>query len=84
MSGVAWFGAFLAAVSGVGPGFIFNSYLVLLGLQPQVGSATGMFLTMLTTMAETIQVIILREIMLTYCAYISLMTIVGSCLGLFF
>ena len=26
----------------------------------------------------------MREILLEYCAYVSLMTIIGSCLGLFF
>jgi len=54
MIAVSFFGSMAAAFCGVGPGFIFGPVLVMLGLEPQVAVATGMYVTMFTTLSATI------------------------------
>ena len=80
---VAFFCAFFAAMSGVGPGLIFNSFLIQLDIHPGVGSATGMYMTLFTTMAATINVIINDKLNIPFFLLFSGLTIVGTIPGLY-
>lgn len=80
---VAFFAAFFAAMSGVGPGLIFNSFLIQLDIHPAVASATGMYMTMFTTAAATINLLLSNGLNLPYSALICAITIVGTIPGLF-
>lgn len=62
MVGVSFIGSVIAAFCGVGPGFIFGPVLIMLGMEPQVATATGMYVTMFTTLAATIQFIIFKRL----------------------
>mmetsp|Transcript_5667 Transcript_5667/g.8973 ORF Transcript_5667/g.8973 Transcript_5667/m.8973 type:complete len:175 (-) Transcript_5667:7-531(-) len=81
---VSFFGAFCSAFCGIGPGNIFCPVLVMIGIQAQVATATGMYITMFTTLSATIQVIIFKKIYLVYAAYILLMTALSTVPGIFF
>jgi hypothetical protein len=59
---VSFFGSAAAAFCGVGPGFIFAPLLVVIGIEPQVATATGMYVTMFTTLAATIQTMVFKKI----------------------
>lgn len=80
---VAFFGSFFASVSGVGPGAIFNSVLVQLDMNPAVASATGMYCTLYTTLASSINLIINEKLNLEYSLLINILTIIGSLPGLY-
>lgn len=84
MNTVSFFGAAAAAFCGIGPGFIFSPILLLIGIEPQVATATGMYVTMFTTLSATIQVIIYKKIYLRYALYIQIMTFLGTLPGIFF
>ena len=58
LASVAFLGAFFAAMCGIGPGLLFNAVMIQLDMHPDVASATGMYLTMYTTIAATINVLI--------------------------
>lgn len=82
--GISWFGAAAAAFCGVGPGFIFGPILVLIGIEAQVATATGMYVTMFTCLSATISVIIFKKIYLEYAIYVQLMTFTATFPGIFF
>ena len=54
----AFFGAFAATAVGMGPGSIFTPIMVVLDMHPAVASSTGMYLTMFTAGAATINLFI--------------------------
>ena len=54
MIAISFFGALLAAFCGIGPALIFCPVLVMIGIEAQVATATGMYVTMLTTLAATV------------------------------
>ena len=81
---ISFFGAIFAAFSGLGPGMIFSPALIIIGIESRVATATGMYLTMFTTLAATIQVMVFNKINMEYALYIQVMTVIGSFLGLFF
>lgn len=54
MISVSFFGSIYASFSGLGPGMVFCPALIMIGIESQVGTATGMYLTMFTTLASTI------------------------------
>ena len=80
---MAFFGAFFASLAGIGPGLIFNSVMIQLDMHPAVASATGMYITMFTTLAATINVLINDKLNQPYSLMINLLTIVGTIPGLF-
>ena len=45
---IGWFGAFISAFCRNGGGFIFVPVLTIIGIEAQVSSATGMYLTLFT------------------------------------
>ena len=49
-----------------------------------MATATGMYCTMFTTLAATIQVIIFKKIQLDYGLYVLIMTAIGTFPGIFF
>lgn len=51
---IGWFGAFISAFCGIGGGSIFCPVLIIIGIQPQVGTATGMYLTLFTSLSYVI------------------------------
>ena len=81
---ISFTGAIFAAFSGLGPGMIFSPALIIIGIESRVATATGMYLTMFTTLAATIQVMVFNKINMKYAIYVQLMTVIGSFLGLFF
>lgn len=84
MIAVSFFGSIFASFSGLGPGMVFCPALIMIGIESQVGTATGMYLTMFTTLASTIQMLIHKRIKLDYAGYILAMTAFGTFIGLFF
>ena len=68
---------------GSGTGYIFNPVLISLGLHPQVGSATGMYNTMLTSLSSTIVMALFGMINFKYWILMQLMTILGTVPGLY-
>jgi len=51
---VAFFGSMAAAYCGMSPSNVFVSMLVIIGIEPIVATATGMYITMFTTLASSI------------------------------
>jgi len=47
-------GSMAAGFSGIGPGFIFCPVLLMIGVEARVATSTGMYITMLTTLAASI------------------------------
>ena len=84
MIAVSFFGSIFASFSGLGPGMVFCPALIMIGLESRVGTATGMYLTMFTTLASTIQIAIYKRIKLDYAIYVLAMTASGTFIGLFF
>lgn len=84
MIAVSFFGSIFASFSGLGPGMVFCPALIMIGIESQVGTATGMYLTMFTTLASTIQMVIHKRIKLDYAGYVLAMTASGTLIGLFF
>ena len=83
LSGIAFLGAFLAALSGIGPGVVFNSVMIQLDLHPAVASATGMYLVLFTTLSASINLLINEQLNIPYSLWLSLFTIIGTIPGLF-
>ena len=81
---ISFFGSFAAAFCGIGPGAIFVPVLVIIGIQSTVATSTGMYVTMFTALAASLQSIIFKKIMLDYSLYVQCMTFLGSFPGLFF
>ena len=81
---LAFLGALFAAFSGIGPGFVFGGGLAIVGLEPQVAVATGMYLTTLMTLSSSIQLLALGKINLDYSGYILFTTVVGALPGMYF
>ena len=48
------FSGIYAAFSGVGAGMVYIPALIMIGVEQQVGAATGMYLSMFTTLASTL------------------------------
>jgi len=80
---VAFTVAFFSGVAGLGPGLIFNSVLVQLDMHPAVASATGMYCTMFTTLAGTINILINKQLNMPFSALICLITFLGTMPGLY-
>ena len=84
VAGLAFFGSMFAAMSGAGPGLVFGGGLVMLGVEPRVGTATGMYLSTLTTFSSSTQLLALGKIRLDYVVYVLVMTVLGCVPGMFF
>lgn len=54
LGAIAFAGSIAAGFSGIGPGFIFAPVLLMLGVEARVATATGMYITMLTTLSASI------------------------------
>jgi hypothetical protein len=51
---IGWFGAFISAFCGIGGGMIFCPVLVIIGIEARVATATGMYLTLFTSLSYSI------------------------------
>ena len=80
---VAFFCALFAGATGIGPGLIFNSLLVQLDMHPASASATGMYCTLFTSLAATINVLINESLNLPFSLAINLLTLIGTLPGLY-
>jgi uncharacterized membrane protein YfcA len=80
---ISFSSAFFAALSGIGPGSLFNSAFVAMDMHPAAGSATGQFMTLFTTLASTLNLIINNRINLHYSLMINLVSILASIPGLY-
>lgn len=63
---------------------IFCPALILVGLETRVATATGMYLTLYTTLSSSLQLLIMKRIPLDYMAYVLVMTLLGTGPGIFF
>merc|ERR1712087_940154 len=72
-----------ATAVGLGPGSIFTPVMVLLDMHPAVASATGMYLTMFTTGAATINLFIFQALNVKYTLLLCLFTLLGSVPGIY-
>jgi len=82
--GIAWIGAFISAFCGIGGGMIFCPILIIFGIESQVATASGMYITLFTSLSSTIIVITQKDIYFEYAIYILAMTVIGTFIGLFF
>lgn len=80
---ISFIGALGAAAIGVGPGMIFCPVLVQIGIEAQVATATGMYLTTFTALSATLSVIVFKKINLPYAIWVLLMTVFGTLPGIF-
>ena len=78
----AFFGAFAAALSGIGPGLVFIPVVLAMDVNATVATGTGMYLTMITTLSATINLLIVNKINMTYSLVINIITIIVSVPGL--
>ena len=83
LGAIAFCVALLAAACGIGPGLIFNPVLIQLDSHASVASATGMYLTLFTTLASTINMFIFKSINISYCLMIGTLTIIGTVPGVY-
>ena len=74
--------AIFASLAGLGPGIVFNSMLVQLDMHPAVASATGMYCTMLATLASTLIVLSNDGLNIPYAGLLIAVTLVGTLPGL--
>jgi len=51
---IGWFGAFISAFCGIGGGSIFCPVLIIIGMEARVATATGMYLTLFTSLSYVI------------------------------
>jgi hypothetical protein len=51
---IAWVGAFISAFCGIGGGSIFCPVLIIIGMEARVATATGMYLTLFTSLSYVI------------------------------
>ena len=79
---IAFTGAFLATAVGLGPGAVFVPVLVQLDMHSGVASSTGMYLTMFTALAATINMIVFNAINVKYMLILCALTIVASVPGI--
>lgn len=84
MAGVGMIGGVYASASGIGAGMIFIPALIMIGIESQVAAATGMYLSMFTTLSSTIQMIAHQRVDFSYSLYILLMTFIGTFLGVYY
>lgn len=82
--GLSFIGSLLAAFSGLGPGVVFGGGMIIIGIEPRVSTATGMYLTFLMTASSSIQLLGMRKLKLDYLVYILVFTIMGGIPGMFF
>ena len=80
---VAFLVALLSTIAGISPGLIFNSFLLQLDMHPAGGSATGMYVSMFTTMAATINTLINNKLNIPYALLISGISLLGTLPGLY-
>ena len=80
----SFLGSFAAAFCGIGPGGIFSMVLIYLGVQPTVGSATGMYLVFFTTLSASIQAMFFGQLVIDYAIYVQIITFFATFLGIFF
>lgn len=73
-----------ASFSGIGAGMIFIPALIMIGIESQVAAATGMYLSMFSTLSSTIQLIAHNRVDLEYSIYVQSMTVFGTFIGIFF
>ena len=73
-----------AAFGGIGPAMIYTPALVILGMEDQVATATGGYITVFTTLSSTISAVLSKRIQIDYAVYVLAMTLMGSFPGLFF
>ena len=81
---LSFFAAFCAAFCGIGPGTIFCPVLVILDLEPNVATSTGMYLTMLTTISASLQSLVFKSLPVNYAAIIQSITFFGSVPGIYY
>lgn len=81
---VGFVGAFLATACGLSPGAIFFPVMIQLNMHSAVASSTGMYLTMYTTIAATINMLVVDRINVTYMLILCVLAIAGSIPGIFF
>ena len=71
-----------ASALGLGGGVVFNPLLIELGVQPQVASATGMFLVLFSSLSNTILYSLSGFMNFPWALWQGVFTFVGSIAGL--
>ena len=84
LSLISFFASIAAVFCGVGAGSMFVPVLTIIGIHPQVASATGMYVTMFVCLTGSIVLIVFQMINLQYAVYVQLMTFMGTIPGIFF
>lgn len=76
-------GGFMVGCAGVSPSLIFNSFLMLLNVNPTVASATGQYMVIYTTLASSIVKIVEGDVNWIYGLMIVFYVIIGTLPGLY-
>jgi len=79
---IGFVGAFLATSVGIGPGAVFTPVMIQLDMHSAVASSTGMYLTMLTTIAATVNMLVYKRLDVVYMLVLCGLSIVGSIPGI--
>lgn len=75
-------GGLLAAVVGIGGGVVYSPLFLELGIPPKSASATAMFLVLYTSLANTIQFAIGKQLDYQYGMWLALWVVAGTLTGL--
>lgn len=75
-------GGILSGMVGLGGGVIFNPLLLEFGVDPQVSSATGMYMVMLATMSSSILFVMEGRMMYGFAIWLGLFMFLATILGI--
>ena len=79
---IGFIGALLATAVGLGPGAVFTPVMIQLEMHTAVASSTGMYLTMFTTIAATVNMLAIKQINVAYMLILCGVTPIGSIIGI--
>ena len=80
---IGFVSALLAAAVGIGPGAVFAPVMIQLDMHTAVASSTAMYLTMFTTVAATINMLIFKRLAVYYMLLLGALALLGAVPGIF-
>ena len=79
---IGFVSALLAAAVGIGPGAVFAPVMIQLDMHTAVASSTAMYLTMFTTVAATINMLIFKRLDVVYMLILCALALLGAIPGI--
>lgn len=72
----------IASTVGIGGGTLYNPLLLIIGVNPQVAAASGMYITLYNTLSTMIQFIIIGRLPIVWSLFLAVFVIVCSVTGI--